>query len=90
MVTRAPIGPDTAHTVGWPRRIGGALSGAAVAVLDLNGDGAQDLAVGAPGRSSSGASSGEIAVFFGPLDDSYNWSQADLFYTGVSASDAAG
>ena len=32
MVTRAPIGPDTAHTVGWPRRIGGAL-GAAVAVL---------------------------------------------------------
>ena len=30
MVTRAPIGPDT---VGWPRRIGGALSGAAVAVL---------------------------------------------------------
>jgi len=33
MVTRAPIGPDTAHTVGWPRRIGGALSGAAVAVL---------------------------------------------------------
>ncbi|MCA0336289.1 MAG: NADH-quinone oxidoreductase subunit J [Actinobacteria bacterium] len=33
MVTRAPIGPDTAHAIGWPRRLLAGLAGACVAAL---------------------------------------------------------
>jgi hypothetical protein len=69
----------------------GARTGASVTALDLNGDGVDDLVVGAPGRSPSGSSSGEVGVWFGPLDDgSPQWNDADVVYTGVSASDVAG
>jgi NADH:ubiquinone oxidoreductase subunit 6 (subunit J) len=49
MLTRAPIGPDRAHAVGWPRRVAAAGLGAAVTTLLLAV--LLPLAGGWPGRT---------------------------------------
>ncbi len=49
MLTRAPIGPDRAHAVGWPRRLAAGGLGAAVTVLLLTV--LLPLAGGVPGRT---------------------------------------
>ena len=48
MLTRAPIGPDKAHAIGWVRQVGAAGVGAAVSVLLLVV--LVPLAGGVPGR----------------------------------------
>ena len=58
----AGIPASPARSYAGPAR--DARFGAAVAVLDWNGDGQDDLAVGAPG---SGGGSGRVYLYFGPL-----------------------
>ncbi len=60
---------------------------AAVSGLDLNGDGVQDLVVGAPGRGSGG---GVAYVVLGPTTLSSDLSLADAQLSGQLTADAAG
>ena len=67
-------------------------AGASVAgVGDVNGDGVDDLAVGAPGEDSAGSGSGAVYVFYGPLAaGEVSLASADLKLTGEMEADAAG
>ncbi len=48
---------------------GDAVGDAVAGPGDVNGDGVDDLLVGAPGNATNGSSSGMAALFFGPLPD---------------------
>ena len=65
------------------QQAGGSLSGAA----DVNGDGRQDLVVGAPGHENG---AGLVSVFFGPIQGSLSMEQADRRYIGEASGDVAG
>jgi len=65
--------------------------GHSVAVADLDGDGTDDLIVGAPYYDTTGGTdSGAVFVFFGPLLGTRTLAQADVRFTGESASQLAG
>jgi hypothetical protein len=64
------------------------LLGVALVVADLDGDGAQDLAVGAPGLRASDP--GRVLVFHGPLSGRLVASDADRSFAGVGPGDRAG
>ena len=58
---------------------------------DLNGDGVNDLAIGAINVLISGSTNGEIYVFFGPLvSGQYSLADADVKLAGENAGDHAG
>jgi hypothetical protein len=60
---------------------------------DINSDGANDLAVGAPGDDTNGSGSGAVYVLFGPLLASVSeegLADADLKLTGETFSDSVG
>lgn len=60
---------------------------------DVDGDGADDLLVGAPGSSCSGAESGTVYLVFGEpagWGSSFALSASDASYCGVSSDDQAG
>jgi len=71
-------------------------AGRSTATLDYNGDGIDDLALGAPGSDLNGAQSGAVAVFFGPLDgvfdspDSMSLVATDVLLLGSNSGDMLG
>lgn len=67
--------------------VSGDSAGSSVAGADLNGDGYDDMIVGAAGVSSS---AGAVYVVLGPLTANVDLSAADLSFTGTSGGDQAG
>ena len=66
-------------------------AGASVAGLDVDGDGSQDVVIGAPGADNGSASgSGAVYVVYGPVAGSSGLSGADLRLYGGASGDAAG
>jgi hypothetical protein len=57
---------------------------------DLDGDGIDDLALGASGDASAGPSTGKVAVFRGPVAGAWSVADADLTLAGVVAGGYAG
>jgi hypothetical protein len=51
---------------------------------DLDGDGADDVIVGAPGQDAGGSDAGALSVFFGPLSGDYVASDADVVLLGAA------
>jgi hypothetical protein len=60
------------------------LFGGAVAVADADGDGVDDLVVGAWDNGGGGGRSGRAYLFYGPLGGAGSASDADRVFTGVS------
>ena len=58
--------------------------------LDFDGDGYDDLLVGAPNLSASASTSGVVALFLGPVTASVGVGEADLLLSGVDTGDRAG
>jgi hypothetical protein len=72
-------------------RAEGDHAGISVAVLgDIDGDGYDDLAVGAPGSDTAGEDAGEAYVVFGPVLGQLSLETADIRFIGQSAFDFAG
>lgn len=65
---------------------GDAVSGGS----DLDGDGLNDVAVGARQSSSGGSGAGSAYLLYGPLAGSIDLADADLALVGEAANDAAG
>ncbi|MCB9765474.1 MAG: FG-GAP repeat protein [Alphaproteobacteria bacterium] len=61
-----------------------------LASADINGDGQQDLVVGAPLEDTAGASSGAVYVVFGGTTGRFSLGNADIKLTGESTGDTAG
>lgn len=57
---------------------------------DLNGDGIDDVAVGAPTADFGVANNGAIYLFFGPVQGSIDTAFADIVWTGEGPGDLAG
>ena len=75
----------------WLGGRSGRYAGSALAAGDLDGDGAADLLLGAPGDDTAGTDAGAACVFLGPVSaGSHAISAASLALTGASAQDAAG
>ncbi len=59
-------------------------------LLDVNGDGQDDLLVGSGVSSEGGTNAGSVFVAYGPLSGAVSLADADLIYTGESAADKFG
>jgi hypothetical protein len=59
------------------------LFGASVAAADADGDGVDDLLVGAWDNAGGGVRSGRAYLFYGPLGGTGSAADADRFFTGV-------
>lgn len=66
------------------------LLGTSLAAADLDGDGIDDLVVGAPRPNLSGAGTGTAYVFYGPVTGSRSASSADATITGEHLNDEFG
>ena len=67
------------------------VGGSADAAGDVNGDGHDDLLVGASGEDTQASAAGAAYLFFGPLaPGSYTMTDADAIYYGESQSDSLG
>jgi len=67
-----------------------ALFGFSQAVGDFNGDGVDDLVVGAPNYDNSGTDRGAAFIFLGPFSDDLDTGDANGSYIGVEEYDRAG
>ncbi len=68
-----------------------AWPGLAMVSLDLNGDGAADLALGAPKDDRAGGSAGAVYVLYGPLQGgALSLEEAPLVLEGAESGDMAG
>jgi hypothetical protein len=86
--TTAEMNQPTAKLTGVAE---GDHAGISVAVVgDLDGDGTDDLAVGAPGSDSAGEDAGEAYVVFGPVLGQLSLEAADIRFVGERAFDFAG
>ena len=65
--------------------VGGVLD-----MFDHNGDGIDDLIVGAPKSNVGGTSAGTVYIVNGPVTGAFSLDSADLQYTGESAADKLG
>jgi len=74
------LGDSEDEQQGW------ALTGAG----DLNGDGVDDVMVGAPGAAGQGAESGQLRAYFGPLSGTVLASSASVQVSGTAAGDLLG
>jgi hypothetical protein len=61
-----------------------------VKTLDQNGDGLDDVLIGAPKNSEGGTGSGSVYVVHGPWSGAVSLDSADLQYTGESSADRFG
>jgi hypothetical protein len=69
----------------------GERAGATIALPgDVDGDGLDDLAVGAPGRDGAGVGAGAAYLLLGPRTGFVSLTAADTTLLGVTAGDAAG
>ena len=57
---------------------------------DVNGDGFDDVLIGAPGADSSGTDTGAAYLLYGPISGSLDSNSADALFDGEFAGDAAG
>jgi hypothetical protein len=86
-------GPIDLRTTGITLRgeAAGDLAGASLAGAgDVDGDGFDDLLIGAPGSDADGTSSGAAYLFYGPIDASASLSTADVRLTGEMTGAYAG
>lgn len=66
-------------------------AGTSVAVVgDIDGDGFDDLAIGAPGRDEGGEDAGAAYILFGPLSGQISLADADVVLVGAAPFDFAG
>lgn len=63
-------------------------AGTAVALVDVDGDGLDDLVVGAPGMDAGGAEGGGIALFASPLLTDHALADADATWLGAAGEEA--
>jgi hypothetical protein len=68
----------------------GDLAGTSLAAGDLDGDGTDDLLIGAPGHDGGGSYSGRVYVIYAPGTSDVDLALADATLTGVAAGDLAG
>ncbi len=69
----------------------GSNFGDSLATGDVNGDGVDDLLIGAPGARTPGANQGAVYLFFGPIaDGAYVAEDADWSVRGSAANDYFG
>ncbi|MBX2801679.1 MAG: FG-GAP repeat protein [Myxococcales bacterium] len=69
----------------------GDLTGTSVAGIgDIDGDGHDDVAIGAPGRDEGGEDAGAVYVLFGPVNGSIDLADADFKIVGAAPFDFAG
>jgi len=68
----------------------GSLFGFSQAVGDFNGDGVDDLVVGAPNNNNSGAERGAIFIFLGPFSADLTTADANGSFIGEEEYDRAG
>jgi len=64
--------------------------GAVLDMFDHNGDGIDDLIVGAPKSDEGGTGAGSVYIVHGPVSGALSLESADLQYTGESAADKFG
>jgi hypothetical protein len=67
----------------------GHSSGLAV-IPDMNGDGYDEIAVGAYANDDAATNAGKVYVFFGPLSGTVSLADADITVSGVASSDYCG
>ena len=82
----------TSAEIDYSGSASGDYAGRSVAILDFNGDGDQDIAIGAPGADPNGAQSGAVYIFYGPLsaDGEVETTTADVTIMGIRPNDFAG
>jgi len=68
----------------------GAGIGSALAIGDLDGDGSQDLAIGAPFFLAEGRETGQVGGFYGPLSGVLQFESAELQLRGLNHGDELG
>ncbi|MFH1469938.1 MAG: MopE-related protein [Pseudomonadota bacterium] len=81
------LSATTAKLVGEAAGDGAGIVGRAG---DLDGDGIDDVLVGAPGNDLAASGAGTVYLLLGPLGAGLDLSAADAFITGVGAGDGAG
>ena len=69
---------------------GDAFGFAVAGVGDVNGDGLNDVLIGAPGEDSSGAEAGAAYLFYGPITENLDAIDAAAVFHGEAAGAAAG
>ena len=71
--------------------VGGDTSGYSVAgVGDVNGDGWDDLMIGAYNNDQGGSNAGAAYLVYGPVEGEFDLTEADVRFTGESNGDSAG
>jgi hypothetical protein len=64
--------------------------GTPIRAMDLNGDGVDELLIGAASNDGGGANSGAVYVVEGPISGALSLADADIKYNGESAGDKLG
>lgn len=68
----------------------GDVTGFALAVGDFDGDGTDDLAIGAPCSAASATAAGAVHILYGPLTEGRSLADADATLLGAAAGDFLG
>lgn len=80
--------PEQALT--FPGIADGDVTGFALAVGDFDGDGTDDLAIGAPCSAASATAAGAVHILYGPLAEGRSLADADATLLGAAAGDFLG
>jgi hypothetical protein len=95
LVMYGPLDPGTVELSSPDARILGAAPGDAAGTAlafagDVNGDGKEDLLIGAPGNDDAGTDAGAAWLLYGPVIGTMSLSTAGLELKGEAAGDLAG